>query len=741
MGDVMKATLGHHRPFTNAAWRWSVCHADGSDCKPLPPGPGPAWTHKAGSEERGKLVKVQADFDKEHASWTATAVAGVVGAAKNEAWKKDGGMLETHLYALQSKVVDVGDDAANGGAIEPLGDDLLVVSPWGDLALIDPHGDAVFLDGQVPMNLDATLALPEAQTNAYKFRVADILLKQHSPARWELFVTHHYFSGECFRFRLSSTTILREEGKVTVSPSWRTIFDAEPCLAFRYEGGQNAGGRMVTDGPDHLLIVIGDHAQNAAVQDPDTHLGKLVRVGIETGDAEVLALGLRNPQGLVRDGDGSLWETEHGPHGGEEINLLEPGGNYGWPYVTYGLHYGGEDIPEYDAGYDAGKAGGHDGFVKPVFSWIPSIGISAVVVNDARAFPLWMDDLLVASLTGTEEAGLALFRVRRDGTDVQYVERVPVGYRIRDMAQMPDGRIALLGDFGLVHFLSRSYTACDDGSKRRARHVYTLDCGSRTGDAHARAPDSTAAAPVSGKRLYAAHCSNCHSLHAGEHGDGPHLVGVIGRPAGRTGGYPFSNALRSLDLVWTRYNLERFITNPVRFAPGTTMLLPGVTEAEARAIADFILAEVAPLLPWSGDSRPDAVDAWRRAYRSLLASDGPVARSVFDVYLGGDTVYYVREDCNLEEDTAALFFLHAVPVDMADLPAHLRPFEFENRDFPFASQGGYFDGVCMTGVRLPDYPIARIRAGQFVRGEGQIWKVEVADSSYLLRRNAGPGGS
>ena len=147
---------------------------------------------------------------------------------------------------------------------------------------------------------------------------------------------------------------------------------------------------------------------------------------------------------------------------------------------------------------------------------------------------------------------------------------------------------------------------------------------------------------------------------------------------------------------------------------------------------------------WRADFIPPqspGVAAYRTAYRSLLASDGPAARSVFDVYLDDGTVYYVRESCNPEEDTAARFFLHVAPVDVADLPASRRPFGFENRDSPFALRGEYFDGMCMTRARLPDYPIAHIRTGQFVRGEGQVWRIEIAGPSYPPRESAGSGGS
>ena len=428
VGKTIRVFLASQGPFANrSGWHWFICNADGADCKVLPKRKGlPGWRYFMEPAMQGKCLSVQVDYDKEGVSYSATAVLGVVGAAS---------ALTTHLYDLQSSWVWLRWDRARGGALAPLGNDLLVVTPWGRLALVSATGEEAYLEGNVPMNET------ELNFGLNGSRVADILLKRHSAERYDLFVTHHYFTGECIRFRLSATTLVQQGAAVSVSSAWRTIFDAEPCLS---AGSDQAGGRMVTDGPDHLLVVIGDHKQDEYAQDPASHLGKLVRIEIATGRAETLAFGLRNPQGLTRDADGTLWETEHGPTGGDELNVLEPGGNYGWPQVSYGVE--GTIAPP------AEDVGRHDGFIKPVFAWVPSIGISNLIVNDERLFPLWKDDLLIASLRGN-----ALFRVRRDGVDVQYVERIEIGSRIRDLAQMPDRRLALLVDGGRVHFLSRSY--------------------------------------------------------------------------------------------------------------------------------------------------------------------------------------------------------------------------------------------------------------------------------------------
>ena len=404
--------------------------------------------------------------------------------------------VNTHLHYLDQKSVSFSWDKAGGGAIEPLGDDLLIVTPWGRIVLARSNGSVASLEGRIPMELGRMLSYPirpNERPHSFTFRVADILLKPRSGKSWELFVTHHYFTGRCIYFRLSSTMVFREGESVLVSPSWRTVFDAVPCLPNR--GGlfhEQAGGRLLTDGPDHLLVVTGGHGNDGLVQDPESHMGKLVRIEIESGEAEVLALGLRNPQGFARDADGVLWGTEHGPQGGDELNVLEPGANYGWPLVTFGVQYGGTAYP----GIELNESGKHPGYIRstvslfswlrslisgtseiarPVFAWVPSIGISAMIVNDERQFPLWKDDLIVSSLRNR-----SIFRIRRLGKNIQHVEPIPLGYRVRDMTRMPDGRIALLADDkegreGRVYFLSLSSEFCNEEA-RQARRVYTVGC-------------------------------------------------------------------------------------------------------------------------------------------------------------------------------------------------------------------------------------------------------------------------
>lgn len=330
----------------------------------------------------------------------------------------------THLYALEIEVVPLEKFTGTGGAIESLSSgDLLIATPHGRIARIAPNGELSYLSQKVPMNKSGLEAYirehPEFIIGINGFRVADILLKEDSLERFQMFVSHHYFDGEGVRFRLSSATLLQEKGRFTISPQWKTLFDALPLsLNFRQSGNQ-AGGKMLMDGDEHLLIIIGDHGKDGwegirempnLVDNPDFHLGKLIRIEISTGKAETLTSGHRCPQGLTRDKNRRLWATENGPQGGDELNLLQPGVNYGWPHVSYGIRYDGR----IRNAIEKERAGRHKGYQRPVFAWVPAIAPAGMVVNESRWFPLWKDDFLIAAFITAKFNMLRKLKLEKD---------------------------------------------------------------------------------------------------------------------------------------------------------------------------------------------------------------------------------------------------------------------------------------------------------------------------------------
>ena len=168
-----------------------------------------------------------------------------------------------------------------------------------------------------------------------------------------------------------------------------------------------AGGRMIQISNNEILIGIGDFGQWAYKKEDDfrnnkfrnisTQLGKAVIINLNTKLTKIYSEGLRNPQGLVKSKN-FIIETEHGPEGGDEINFLEEGGNYGWPYETYGAKYQ-EPFPE--ATHNT-VFGNHHKYIKPIYAYIPSIGIKAIekLPESQSEFPNWKDNFLVCSGKG-----------------------------------------------------------------------------------------------------------------------------------------------------------------------------------------------------------------------------------------------------------------------------------------------------------------------------------------------------
>ena len=212
--------------------------------------------------------------------------------------------------------------------------------------------------------------------------------------------------------------------------------------------GNGHFSHRIAFGPDGFLYVTsGDRQKMAPAQEFDGDLGKVLRLTHEGAPApgnpfaarggvaaEFWSMGHRNGLGLQFAPDGRLWESEMGPQGGDEINLILPGKNYGWPQASNGSHYGGEDIPDHRSG---------DGFEPPKVWWTPSISPGALLVYSGDRFPGWKGDALVGALSGK-----ALIRVDINGDQARKADHWPMGARIRAIDQGPDGSVYLIEDEG-----------------------------------------------------------------------------------------------------------------------------------------------------------------------------------------------------------------------------------------------------------------------------------------------------
>jgi glucose/arabinose dehydrogenase len=212
--------------------------------------------------------------------------------------------------------------------------------------------------------------------------------------------------------------------------------------------GRHFGSRLAFGRDGLLYVSLGERGQRDRAQDLSDLVGKIARitadgaippdnpfVGREGVRPEIYAYGVRNPQGMVLNPwTGVMWEQEHGPRGGDEVNVLRAGANYGWPVITHGIDYTFLPIGE-------GKA--KPGMEQPLHVWVPSIAPSGMAFYDADAFPAWRGSLFVGALKDE-----LLVRLELDGNRIVREERLLEGEigRIRDVRVGPDGLVYLLND-------------------------------------------------------------------------------------------------------------------------------------------------------------------------------------------------------------------------------------------------------------------------------------------------------
>ena len=244
---------------------------------------------------------------------------------------------------------------------------------------------------------------------------------------------------------VEGTTPKNESGNEPRLDDMKVIFRQDGPLS----SGYHFGCRIVQAPDSNLFVTLGEHYSGRdQAQTLDNHLGKLICitpdgsvpkdnpfVGRNGAKPEIWSYGHRNPQGLaINPATGDLWETEHGPRGGDEVNIIGKGKNYGWPVIGYGIDYSGAKLHD-----SASKPG----MEQPVKYWVPSIAPSGMTFYTGDLFPRWRGSLFTGAL-----AGQMLVRLQLNGNTVTSEERIlqNLNERIRDVRQGPDGALWLLTD-------------------------------------------------------------------------------------------------------------------------------------------------------------------------------------------------------------------------------------------------------------------------------------------------------
>jgi len=210
-------------------------------------------------------------------------------------------------------------------------------------------------------------------------------------------------------------------------------------------GRGHYGHRLLFDDDGYLWISSGDRQKFTPAQDMQSNLGKIIRlyddgsvpddnpfVGVDNALGQIWSLGHRNPLGIAFDRDGQLWNIEMGPKGGDELNRVVRGGNYGYPVVSNGDHYNGKEIPDHPT---------HPEFIKPAAWWTPVISPGDLVIYSGELFGDWRGNAFAAGLSSR-----AIIRIELDGDAARELERFDMSARIRAVVQGPQGALWVLED-------------------------------------------------------------------------------------------------------------------------------------------------------------------------------------------------------------------------------------------------------------------------------------------------------
>ena len=349
---------------------------------------------------------------------------------------------------------DVYQSAHHDYRVVPVAEDL--VQPWSMAWL--PNGDMLITEkpGRLRMVRDGQLlpeAIPGTPEVLYKGQGGLFEVVPHPDFNQNQWVYLTFAKPNANEVDDGSTTAIArgrlQDGRLT---------NVVELFAAQASGFGHYGGKLVFDGEGHMFLTLGDRQDFSfgdrealmahSAQDRSNHKGVIVRlnddgtvpddnpfVGVDGVLPEIWSYGHRSPQGLaIHPITGDLWESEHGPQGGDEINLIEPGNNYGWPVVGRGVNYGAFGRPIH-----VGIS--EEGMTSPTNFWVPSIATSGLMIYSGDKFPMWVGDIFSGALAGEQ-----LARVHLDDEYRSVVLEETLAYdmgRIRDVRQGPDGFIYL----------------------------------------------------------------------------------------------------------------------------------------------------------------------------------------------------------------------------------------------------------------------------------------------------------
>jgi cytochrome c2 len=332
-----------------------------------------------------------------------------------------------------------------------------------------------------------------------------------------------------------------------------------------------------------LVAVTEDHKVRA--QELGSHFGKILRINrdgsipgdnpfVNTAGArpEIWSYGHRVPMGLYQDPEkGTIFEVEAGPRGGDEMNVLKAGANYGWAKASWGFDY-------YNGGAAAPLQTG-PGIEDPILVWMPSVTPSGLTRYRGNLYPLWDGDFFLGHLTTKE-----LERLKIESRRVVLQERMllDLDERIRDVKVGPDDHVYVLTDHADGRLLRlQPGTPRTDQLARVARKIEPtrVSLEGEQKELYLESGD-----PKKGRQAFLERCVACHGIGTTLRGGavGPDLTGVYGHLIGHRADFDYSPNMSGSPIPWSAEALDEFLAGPSAFAPGTKMTAPPVTDPEIR---------------------------------------------------------------------------------------------------------------------------------------------------------------
>lgn len=486
-----------------------------------------------------------------------------------------GGVMTTNGYNM---FINVGGNNLNKGVIEVY--DLNNRFKY--------QGDSLMAPLNYDQLMNSTLADMDG-FDLFRYRVSGLHVEENSNSNYTLYATHNTYEEEenCISFNVSKTDISLEQKRLTQQNGWEKIFQASPCI-YPEENvhfptpfpGHMASGKIVEYDENTLLVSVGnfsDHPElyNSLPTDTTSSFGKFLLLDKTSGESEILAIGSRNSQGLLVDSEGTVWATEHGPYGGDELNIVESGENYGWPEVTYGVNYGNRKWP------NSPDQGRHIGYKKPVHVWLPSIAPTNIIEIQGDKFPLWDGDFIVGSLRNR-----SLHRLRiKDNNQVLYDEEINMGERIRSLSVLPDGKLVVLNDWGSLLIIDEGgpiYEEIGPDEQNRITQLDRFDELLKNDSGRIEKSDK-----VTADDIFAQNCSSCHAT-SNTNGIGPHLNNLFGRQVGGLSDFNYSFSLEESEREWSPSLLKSFLNEPDEQFSDINMGEVPLTSSEIDSIVTYL---------------------------------------------------------------------------------------------------------------------------------------------------------